>query len=523
MSNGATSAATGYLGGDQGPGAWFSSFDHKKIAMMFLGWIMGMFLLGAIFAVNLKLKSGAPGADPLFLHRTMTYHGLIMVFMFLVPAIPSVLGYFLLPLQLGATNMALPMFSRCSLRFFGVGSILMALSLAFGPSDAGWTFGTPFSLTSGGAFAVLAFGLFFMALSWAATGINFVVTVHHKRAAGMGFFDMPILSWALYLTGYVLTVCGLLFGIIILYLASAKAGGKGLFAAGGNPLDWQNYFWFVTTPAAFFALIPAIGVVSEVIVGVSRKALSGYRTVVGSLIALLAVGFISWGVHLIGAGQSAEASFTFAALSLLAVVPVALITYSWLATLYRGAIACAAPTTFTVAFLLNGGIGAVLGLFLASLSVGSYLSSTLFATAHVHYVMMGGVMTAFLAGLHFWWPKLTGRLYNQLTGRAGGILYLIGLNLAFFPQIILGAKGVAAGAPSADPALAGLQNISSVGMALLVVSLVVVTMNLVKSLLDGVAAPANPWGATTLEWQAASPPEEGNFAGAPTVGELYRF
>ena len=395
MSNGATIAAAQ---GNRADGGWFSTMDPQRIALMFLGWIAGMFLLGAIFAINMKLKAGTGDAvDPTFYHQTMTYHGLIMVFMFLVPAIPMVLGYGLLPRQLGAGDMALPFFTRCSLRFFMIGSVLMAVSLAFGAVDVGWMFRTPYSLTSGGAFAVLALGLFFMGLSWAVTGINFIVTVHNKRAAGMGFFQMPILSWSLYLTGYILAFAGLVFAIIIMYLAAAKVSGKGLFALGSNPLDWQNYFWFVTTPAAFFALLPAAGVITEVIAGISRKAVAGYRMVVGSLIALLALSFVTWGVHLIGSGQSQSTSFVFAFLSLLAVVPVALISYSWLSTLFRGSIACAPPTTFVVAFMLCGGAGAVMGLFLSALSVGSYLNNTMFATAHAHYVLLGGVTTAFLA------------------------------------------------------------------------------------------------------------------------------
>ena len=294
-----------------------------------------------------------------------------------------------------------------------------------------------------------------MGLSWAVTGINFIVTVHNKRAAGMGFFQMPILSWSLYLTGYILAFAGLVFAIIIMYLAAAKVSGKGLFALGSNPLDWQNYFWFVTTPAAFFALLPAAGVITEVIAGISRKAVAGYRMVVGSLIALLALSFVTWGVHLIGSGQSQSTSFVFAFLSLLAVVPVALISYSWLSTLFRGSIACAPPTTFVVAFMLCGGAGAVMGLFLSALSVGSYLNNTMFATAHAHYVLLGGVTTAFLAGLHYWWPRLTGRLYDPLQGRIGGVLYMVGMNLAFFPQFIMGARGLAAGVPQNEGYVGG--------------------------------------------------------------------
>ena len=266
-----------------------------------------------------------------------------------------------------------------------------------------------------------------------------------------------------------------------------------------------------------------MGIITEVIAGISRKAVTGYRTVVGSMIALLAVSFVTWGVHLIGFGQEASLSFVFGALSLLAVVPVSLIVYSWLATLNRGAIFCGAPTTYVLAFLLNGGIGAMLGLFLTNMSVGSYLSATLFTTAHLHYLMMGGVFGSMLAGLHFWWPKFTGRMYNQNIARLGAVLYLVGLNLAFFPQVIMGAKGLAQGAHLVPVELAGMQNLSFVGMALLIAGLSMAVVNLMSSVTHGPLASANPWGATTLEWKTDSPPPANNFAELPEGGDSYSF
>ena len=526
MSNGTAPAAAGdYLRGNDGFGGWFNTRDHKRIGMMFLAWILGAFLLGAIFAVNAKLKllSGTDVDERLF-QQTMTYHGLIMVFAFVVPAIPSVLGYFLLPLQLGADNMAMPRLSLLSLRAYGLGVLLIFASLFKGAVASGWTLNTPLILGDDGAFALLAFGLFFMGISWFLTGVNFLVTVHHKRAEGMGFFDMPLMAWGLYLTGYLLTVAGVTFAIIILYLAAAHATGRGLFSAGTDPLLWNNYFWFVTTPAAFFALLPAVGVVSEVIVGISRKAIAGYRTVVGAMIALLGLSFTTWGVHLIGSGQDPATSFTFAALNLLTVVPVALITYSWLATLHRGSVMCGAPTAYVVSFLLNAGIAVVTGLFLSSLSVGSYLINTAFAAAHLHYVMLGGVMSALLAGLHYWWPKMTGAHYQQLLGRISAFLFVVGVNLAFFPRLIMGTRGVAPDAMTSAADVTGLQRLSAIGMAVLGVGLVLAIWNLAVTLgRRAVAGEPNPWGASTLEWQAASPPPPENFATAPQAGEPYRF
>ena len=526
MSNGtAPAAGADYLHGSDGFGAWFNTRDHKRIGMMFLAWILGAFLIGSIFAVNAKLKlvSGADIDEHVF-QQTMTYHGLIMVFAFVVPAIPSVLGFFLLPLQLGAGNMAMPRLSLCSLRAYGLGTLLIFASLFKGAIASGWTLNTPLILGDGGAFTLLAFGLFFMGASWFLTGVNFLVTVHHKRAEGMGFFDMPLMAWGLYLTGYLLTAVGVVFAIIVLYLAAAHAFGRGLFSAETDPLLWSNYFWFVTTPAAFFALLPAVGVISEVIVGISRKAIAGYRTVVGAMIALLGLSFVTWGVHLIGSGQDPVTSFTFAALNVLTVVPVALITYAWLATLHRGAVMCGAPTAYVVSFLLNAGIAAVMGLYLSSLSVGSYLINTAFATAHLHYVMLGGVTSALLAGLHYWWPKMTGTRYHQLLGRISAFLFAVGVNLAFFPRLIMGAKGVAPGAMTTAADVAGLQRLSAMGMGVLGVGLVLAVWNLAAALTRRSAADEpNPWGASTLEWQAASPPPPENFATAPQAGAPYDF
>ena len=490
-------ADTGGLGG------WLSTFDHKKIALMFLGWTSGLFLLAGIMAGYFKMMDFyGTGGEQANLDRLLTYHGVAMVFMFAVPFIPSVLGFFLLPLQLGAREMAFPILSRLSLRFHVAGIGLMILSLVTYPVGTGWTFLTPFSLIDGGAFFLLALGLFFQGLSWALTGINFICTVHFERRQDMGFFDMPILSWSLYLFSYVLVIAGLLLSIVIMYLAGAEATGRGLFSGMSNPLDWQNYFWFITTAAAFFAAIPAMGVITEVISGLAGKAVVGYRFVVGSLIALLALSFVTWGVHLVGLGQDPAVSFTFSFLSMLAVVPVSIIVYSWLATLNRGAVHCAAPTTYVVAFIFNGGIGAMLGLFLTNMSVGGYLGVSLFQTAHIHYLLMGGVMGAGLAGLHFWWPRITGHRYNNAVGRAGGFIYLIGLNLAFFPQIIMGAKGLAQGAGEAPESLNGLQDVSHIGMAVLLLGLTIAVTNLISSLTSGTEAAKNPWGARTLEWNS---------------------
>lgn len=489
--NAASSAAgstghTSYLDGDQGVGAWFSSFDHRKIALMFLGWTLGAFLLGAIFNAWLALKSvGGDQQDAGLLFQIITYHRLVLVFLFLVPAIPSVLGFFLLPGQIGASEFAFPVMNRCSLRFYVIGLVLILASVAFGPVAAGWTLPTPLVLHETGAFGFLAVGLFFLAASWFATGVNFLVTVHHRRADGMGFFQMPLLAWSLYLGAYQLVFSGVMFAIVILYLAGGQLTGKGLFGLDSDPLLWQKYFWFALRPAAFFALIPAAGVISAVVAGISRKPVTSYRVVVGSLIACLGLGLVTWGVHLAGLGQAAGTTFAFSALALLAVVPVSLIAYCWLATMYQGANHQPAPTFFVIAFFLLGGVTVLMELFLRSPGLGAYLGTTMFASAQMDYLIWGAVMSALLAGLHFWWPAMTGRKYRSGMALLGGMFYLIGLNLALMPHLLLGTRGVAADMMVLASGAGSLPGISLVGWALAILGWVVVLSNLASALMNG--------------------------------------
>lgn len=510
MSHG--SAPTGgYLGEDPGSGGWFGTRDHKRIAVLFLGWSLGIFVLGMIYAILMKLRASSGIIDSGTYHTMLTQHGLLMVFLYLVPAIPSILGHFALPLQLGARNMSMPAVSIWSFRFYALGTLLFLVSLLVGALDTGWTLVTPNALLGEGSFGLAALGLFCVAVSWFMTGLNIILTVHLERREGMGFFDMPVFAWGVYLAGYLLTAVGVLFGIIIMYFWASRATGGGMFGFEADPLLWQNYFWFVTTPAAYFALLPAIGVIGEVVAGVSRRALVGYRMVVGSMIALLAASFVTWGVHLLGAGQDDALNVTFAALNLLPVIPVALLVYAWLATLYRGAVVCDAVTGYALAFILQAGIGAMSGLFFSNLAVGSYLANTLFVTAHSHYIMMGGVMTALMAGLHWWWPKITGRLYRGGLGRLSARLFMVGLNAAFIPQLVQGVRGLPRGTFTVPGDMMLLETVSQVGMWVMITGLVLAVSNLFGSLFDGEDAPADPWGAEGDEWTVASPPPAGNF------------
>ncbi len=501
-----------FLGGPGGLGKWFGSTDHKRIALMFLAWTAGAFLLAMIQAILPLVKAvGGPGLSARLILETLTYQRLLQVIAWLVPALPAVLGYFLMPLQLGARNMALPGFSRLSLRFYVVGLLLMLVSLAICPVGSGWTLDTHQALVEPGALGVLLVSLVFMSLSWFLTGVNFVVTVHHGRREGLGFFDMPLASWGFYLYGYLMVISGSVFAVLLLYMLASRLTTEGLFGWQSDPMIWRTYFWFAIRPVAFFSLIPAVGVVSDVISGMARKASAGYRTLVGSLIALTGVAVVSYGAGLVGQGLSPSGSVVFSAMSLLAAVPVALISFIWLSTLYRGSVTCGAPNTFSIAFILHAGIASVLGLFLASPALGAFLGATMFASAQLDYIIWGGATSALLAGLHFWWPKMMGRSYSDQVARIGAILYVIGLNLALIPRLIMGTRGVPQDMFGLVPGSLTLAEISSLGWLFVYSGLAVVVSNLLSTVWSDHAADDNPWGAGTLEWTVPSPPPEDNF------------
>ncbi len=502
-----------FLGAPDGVAEWFQTTDHKRISLMFLGWTAGAFLLMMIMAIVPIMKTlGGPGMSTRLLLETLTYQRFLQVIAWLVPVLPGVLGFFLLPLQLGAANMAFPALSRCSLRFYVLGLVLMIGTLGTFPVGTGWTLDTQLSQLDPGAFGVLMFALFFLGLSWFLTGLNFIVTVHHGRREGMGFFDLPMTAWGFYLYGYLLVASGLVFAILVLYLAASWVTTDGMFGWLADPMLWRTYFWFALRPVVFFSLIPGVGIVSDVISGLARKPSTGYRTMVGSLIALTGIAVISYGASLFGQGLSPAGGLVFSFLSLLAVVPAALISFTWLSTLYRGSITCAAPANFSLAFILHAGLASLLGLFLASPVLGRYLGATMFVSAQLDYLVWGAGTAALLAGLHYWWPKMMGRSYNNDVARIGAVLYIFGLNLALIPRVLMGSKGVPQDLAGIVPGSLHLAEISSLGWLFVYCGLAVVAGNLLVTVWGKDAAERNPWGATTLEWTVPSPPPDDNFS-----------
>ncbi|MCB1185313.1 cbb3-type cytochrome c oxidase subunit I, partial [bacterium] len=345
-----------FLGGPGGFSGWFNTTDHKRISLMFLAWTGGAFVLAMILALLPLVKAvGGPGLGNRLILETLTYQRLLQVFAWLVPVLPMVLGYFLLPLQIGAANTAFPGMGRWSLRSYVVGLVLLIGTMATFPVGTGWTLDSHLSLLDPGAVALLLIALFCMGLSWFLTGINFVVTVHHGRREGLGFFGLPFTAWGFYLYGYLMTAAGGVFAVIVLYLAASRVSTVGLFGWQADPMVWRTYFWFAVRPLAYFVFIPAVGIVSDVIGGMARRTSPGYRTLVGSMIALTGLALAGYGAGLFGQGISPAGSLVFSVVSLAAAVPIALISFVWLSTLYRGSITCGSPLTFSVAFILHAG------------------------------------------------------------------------------------------------------------------------------------------------------------------------
>ncbi len=529
-----TVAADNYLTHTRGIRSWLLTLDHKRIGVMYLVSILAMFLLGGVFALLIRTELLTPqhtimGQDTY--NRVFTLHGTIMIFLFLIPGIPSALGNFVLPIMLGAKDVAFPRLNLASFYLWWGGAIFFLIVLATHSLDTGWTFYFPYAATTRTAVVPAVTGVFILGFSSIFTGINFIVTMHTLRPPGMGWFRMPLFLWGLYATALIQVLATPVLAVTLLLVAVERLLGVGIFTPelGGDPILFQHFFWFYSHPAVYIMILPAMGIMSEIISVFSAKHIFGYRFIAYSSVAIALVGFLVWGHHMFVSTQSSLVAMIFSALTFAVAIPSAIKVFNWLATMYKGSIWLATPMCYALVFLFLFAIGGLTGLFLGTLSVNVAVHGTYFVVAHFHYVMVGGTMVGFLAGLHYWWPKMTGRMYNEFWGRIGALLVFAGFNLTFFPQFILGTRGMPrryygyAKLLPDHPEFTRLNVYSSLGAYLLAVGLVLVAVYLAYSLFYGRRAPANPWGAATLEWQCSSPPPFDNFATTPAVGDPYSF
>src|SRR5262245_14893202 len=512
-----------YLGGEYGMRSWLLTLDHKRIALMYLIAVTCFFLAGGLFAVLIRLELLTPSGD-LFQSETynklFTLHGIFMIFFFLLPSIPAVLGNFLLPLMIGARDLAFPRINLLSWYIYMVGGLFTSYAMFAGGVDTGWTFYTPYSSTYANSHVIAAaLGIFITGFSSILTGVNFIATIHKLRAPGMTWFRLPLFVWAHYATSLIMVLGTPVIAITILLVAVERLAHVGIFdpALGGDPVLFQHLFWFYSHPAVYIMILPAMGVVSELVAAFCRKPVFGYPFVAFASLAIAVLGFLVWGHHMFVAGQSVYAALMFSVLSFLVAIPSAVKVFNWTATMYRGSIAWETPMLYALGFIGLFTIGGLTGIFLAAVGLDVHVTDTYFIIAHFHYIMVGGTIMGYLGGLHYWWPKISGRLYNEWLAKFSALVIFLGFNLTFFPQFVLGYLGMPRRYHAYPPEFQVLNVLSSAGASILGVGYLIPMAYLMWSLRYGRVAGSNPWGAVGLEWTTTSPPPMDNFTVTPLV------
>jgi cytochrome c oxidase subunit I len=503
--------------------SWLTTHDHKRIAILYAISITAFFFIGGVAASIIRLQLVTPHGTLVSAqtyNKLFTAHGIIMVWLFLIPSIPATLGNFLVPLMIGARDLAFPRLNLLSWYLYVAGALVTVAALIAGGLDTGWTFYTPFSTMFSSGYVVLGVaGVFIVGFSSILTGLNFIVSVHRLRAPGLNFFKLPLFVWAIYATSIILVLATPVLAMTLVLLVVERVTGIGVFdpGRGGDPLLFQHLFWFYSHPAVYIMVLPAMGVASEVISCFARRPVFGYTMMAYAIIAIASIGFLVWGHHMFVSGQSTYAGMVFSLLSYLVAIPSAIKVFNWTATLYRGSISFEAPMLYALGFVGLFMIGGLTGLYLAALALDVHLTDTYFVIAHFHYIMVGGSVMAYFAGIHYWWPKITGRLYSEAWARFAAITIFIGFNLTFFPQYLLGVEGMPRRYHEYAPEFQLLNVMSSAGASVLAAGYLLPLVYLAWSLRFGERAGRNPWLAKGLEWQAPSPPPVENFDEPPQV------
>jgi len=512
-----------YLNHDKSIRSWLFTLDHKRIGIMYLVAVSLSFLAGGILALLVRTELLGPGetimsADAY--NQSFTLHAVLMIFAFIIPAIPAVMGNFVLPIQLGAKDVAFPRLNLASFYIYLAGAAIALTALVVGRVDGGWTFYTPYSTSVGDGILFITAGVFVMGFSSILTGLNFIVTIHKMRAPGLTWNRLPLFIWSIYATSIVQVLATPVIGITMVLLFLERLLGIGIFdpALGGDPVLFQHFFWFYSHPAVYIMILPAFGIISDLMGTFSRQQVSGYKFVALSSVAIAFLGFLVWGHHMFVSGQSAVSSIIFSLITYLIGIPTGVKVINWVQTMYKGSVWLQTPMLYALMFLFTFSIGGFTGIMLGVLAVDVHLHDTYFVVAHFHYVMMGGNVIAALGGLHYWWPKMTGKMFNETLGRIAAVLVFIGFNVTFFPQFILGTRGMPRRYYDYLPEFTDLHVLSSLGSYILGVGLFLILGYLLHSLFRGKNAPANPWGALTLEWtHTTTPPDPHNFHETPIV------
>jgi cytochrome c oxidase subunit I len=514
--------APNYLSAEPGVRSWLTTRDHKRIGVMFLVLTILAFALGGVFALLIRIELLTPGPtimDAMTYNRMFTLHGVVMIFMFMIPAIPSVFGNFFLPLMIGAQDVAFPRLNLLTVYLYLLGAAIAVYGMVHGGADTGWTFYTPYSTTTTTKVAPILLGAFVLGLGSILTGINFIVTTHTLRAPGVTWHRLPLFVWAIYATSIIQVLATPVLGMTLLLVTVENVFGFGIFdpARGGDPVLFQHLFWFYSHPAVYIMVLPAMAVVSELVQTFARKNMFGYRAVAYSSLGIAFVGFFTWGHHLFTSGQSAFDSGVFGVLSMFVGIFTAIKVFNWTATLYKGAIQVTAPFVYFCGFLFFLVFGGMTGIALATVSLDVHWQDTYFVVAHFHFIMVGGTIMAFLGALHYWWPKMFGKLYSERWALVAAVFVILGFNTTFIPQFLLGNMGMPRRYYSYPERFWPLNVASTAGASLLAFGFVIVLVYLVVSLAWGKAAGRNPWGSMGYEWNTPSPPDAENFPGTPVI------
>jgi cytochrome c oxidase subunit 1 len=518
-----TTTGLNYLNNGYGLKSWLLTKDHKRIALLYLWSVTAFFALGGVFALLIRLELLTPAADlvqPDTYNKLFTMHGVIMVFFFLIPSIPAVLGNFLIPIMVGAKDLAFPRINLLSWYIYILGGLFTIVAAATGGIDTGWTFYVPYSTAASNSHVILAgLGVFITGFSSILTGLNFIVTVHRMRAPGLTWFRLPLFVWSLYATSLIFILGTPVIAITVLLVAVERGLHLGIFdpALGGDPILFQHLFWFYSHPAVYIMILPSMGVISELVQAFARKNVFGYAFVAFSSLAIAIIGFLVWGHHLFVSGQSTYAGLMFSILSFLVAIPSAVKVFNWTATIYKGSVSFESPMLYVFGFIGLFTIGGLTGLFLATMGLDVHVHDTYFVIAHFHYVMVGGAIMGYLGGIHYWWPKMTGRMYPEGWAKFAALLVFVGFNLTFFPQFIVGYLGMPRRYAMYPDEFQVYNVLSTAGASVLGLGYVIPIIYLIWSLKNSPLAGPNPWGAKGLEWEIPSPPPTENFAVTPIV------
>ncbi len=513
---------THYLNHEKGIKSWLLTLDHKRIGILYLYAIMGAFFVGGVLALLIRTELLRPEqvlVDADMYNQFFTLHGAIMIFLFIIPSIPAALGNFVLPIMIGAKDVAFPRLNLASWYIYMFGAVFALAAIILGGVDTGWTFYTPYSTESSTAVIPMTLGVFIMGFSSIFTGLNFIATIHKMRAPGMTWFNLPLFVWSLYATAIIQVLATPVLAITLCLLIIERTMGVGIFdpAMGGDPVLYQHFFWFYSHPAVYIMILPGMGIISELISTFSHKKIFGYKAIAFSSLGIAFVSFLVWGHHMFTSGQSELAAIIFSFLTFFVGIPSGIKVFNWVATMYKGQITLEAPMLWAQAFLFLFTIGGLTGIFLGALSVDVHLHDTYFIVAHFHYVMVGGTVMAFMGGLHYWWPKIWGRMYSEFWARIAVLLVFVGFNMTFFTQFLMGSQGMPRRYYTYVDQFQPLHGFSSIGSYVMGLGFVICAIYLIHAIKKGKPAGNNPWGALTMEWETTSPPHPHNFEQTPPM------